>query len=290
MGVLGVGDPDLLSADRPSRRRSWSPWSVMRDVSTPASGSVTPKHIRRSPLAICGRYLRFISSDPCRMTGPGGEDLEMEGRGAAGAGPEAATSREHDRRLRSDRDRGRRTPPGIIAPSHPPSAKALTNSQGYSPFLSFSRQYSRSNWRRQLARGLADQLEVVGVSGHRSPASGRRRGCRPGGLPGRARKGRRRAAPRCLRTNRAPHDLAVLGLGEAAHEMQAGANDLPTLCIAAAFDRHRLPTRHGRRTTTKATTRWPAQLVGHTDDRRFDEFAGRCSKRGLDLGRTDSAS
>jgi len=60
--------------------------------------------------------------------------------------PDAATSSI----MMADSVRPSPRPPyssGIIAPSQPPSANARTNSQGYSPFLSFSRQYPRSNRR-----------------------------------------------------------------------------------------------------------------------------------------------
>jgi len=46
---------------------------LMREVSTPAVGSVTPNAIRISPLASLGRWARFISSEPCRRIGAGGK-------------------------------------------------------------------------------------------------------------------------------------------------------------------------------------------------------------------------
>ena len=44
----------------------------MREVSVPALGSVTPNAITVSPLAIRGRYFRFIASVPYLMSGVGG--------------------------------------------------------------------------------------------------------------------------------------------------------------------------------------------------------------------------
>ena len=46
---------------------------VMREVSVPALGSVTPKAITVSPLTIPGRYFRFIASVPYLTTGVGGK-------------------------------------------------------------------------------------------------------------------------------------------------------------------------------------------------------------------------
>jgi len=44
----------------------------MRDVSVPAFGSVTPNDMTISPVAIRGRYLRLSASEPCLITGIGG--------------------------------------------------------------------------------------------------------------------------------------------------------------------------------------------------------------------------
>ena len=44
----------------------------MREVSVPTFGSVTPNDITISPLAIFGRYFRLSRSEPCLMTGIGG--------------------------------------------------------------------------------------------------------------------------------------------------------------------------------------------------------------------------
>ncbi len=46
---------------------------VMREVSVPALGSVTPKAITVSPLTIPGRYFRFIASVPYLTSGVGGK-------------------------------------------------------------------------------------------------------------------------------------------------------------------------------------------------------------------------
>ncbi len=45
---------------------------LIREVSTPAVGSVTPKAIRISPLASFGNHSCFIFSEPCRTIGAGG--------------------------------------------------------------------------------------------------------------------------------------------------------------------------------------------------------------------------
>jgi hypothetical protein len=44
----------------------------MREVSVPAFGSVTPNDITISPVAMRGRTLRLSVSEPCLMTGIGG--------------------------------------------------------------------------------------------------------------------------------------------------------------------------------------------------------------------------
>src|SRR2546426_9316234 len=64
----------------------------MRDVSVPAFGSVTPNDMTISPVAIRGRYLRLSASEPCLITGIGGEREERVGGEAAGAAPGGPTS------------------------------------------------------------------------------------------------------------------------------------------------------------------------------------------------------
>ena len=54
-----------------SPERSARVW--MREVSVPALGSVTPKAMTISPVAMRGRYFRFSSSVPCFITGIGGK-------------------------------------------------------------------------------------------------------------------------------------------------------------------------------------------------------------------------
>src|SRR5881409_4030649 len=44
----------------------------MREVSVPTLGSVTPNDMTMSPVAIFGRYFCFSRSEPCLMTGIGG--------------------------------------------------------------------------------------------------------------------------------------------------------------------------------------------------------------------------
>src|SRR2546428_12973958 len=59
----------------------------MRDVSVPAFGSVTPNDMTISPVAIRGRYLRLSASEPCLITGIGGEKEKGGGGGPGGAAP-----------------------------------------------------------------------------------------------------------------------------------------------------------------------------------------------------------
>src|SRR2546422_2192904 len=59
----------------------------MRDVSVPAFGSVTPNDMTISPVAIRGRYLRLSASEPCLITGIGGEREKRVGGEAPGAPP-----------------------------------------------------------------------------------------------------------------------------------------------------------------------------------------------------------
>src|SRR2546428_10183364 len=59
----------------------------MRDVSVPAFGSVTPNDMTISPVAIRGRYLRLSASEPCLITGIGGERDKWMGAGHGGAPP-----------------------------------------------------------------------------------------------------------------------------------------------------------------------------------------------------------
>jgi hypothetical protein len=61
-------------------------------VSVPASGSVTPKATCRLPVATAGRYLRFISSEPCLTTGCMPNMDRCRGVAPFMAAPEAATS------------------------------------------------------------------------------------------------------------------------------------------------------------------------------------------------------
>ena len=44
----------------------------IREVSLPTLGSVTPNDITISPVAIFGRYFSLSRSEPCLMTGIGG--------------------------------------------------------------------------------------------------------------------------------------------------------------------------------------------------------------------------
>jgi hypothetical protein len=102
---------------------------VMRDVSTPQSGSVTPKHIISLPCASSGRYLRFISGDPWWITGLGGKTKYWYAEQALKLPGEAPISL----RIVPASVIPRPMPPyssGISRPSQPPSANALMNSHG----------------------------------------------------------------------------------------------------------------------------------------------------------------
>src|SRR2546426_7987622 len=61
----------------------------MRDVSVPAFGSVTPNDMTISPVAIRGRYLRLSASEPCLITGIGGDREKWVGGGPGGPAPGA---------------------------------------------------------------------------------------------------------------------------------------------------------------------------------------------------------
>src|SRR5207245_11285504 len=64
----------------------------MRDVSVPAFGSVTPNDMTISPVAIRGRYLRLSASEPCLITGIGGNREKWMGEAPVVPAPEAQTS------------------------------------------------------------------------------------------------------------------------------------------------------------------------------------------------------
>ena len=111
------------------RPLTWYPPSVrcanvvIRVVSRPASGSVTPKQTCRSPLTMRGSVRRFSSSEPCTMTGCIPKiDRCMELAPFMPA-PEADTSPR-----RSDASRiPKPCPPyssGVAMPSQPASANA----------------------------------------------------------------------------------------------------------------------------------------------------------------------
>ena len=96
---------------------------VIRDVSVPASGSVTPKAMWSDPSATCGRYLARISSLPCCTTGC----IPKIDRWIADApfmqAPEAATSSSTTAASHTPRP----PPPyssGMAMPTQPPAAMA----------------------------------------------------------------------------------------------------------------------------------------------------------------------
>src|SRR5207247_9343717 len=78
------------STTQRSPLRSARVW--MREVSVPAFGSVTPKDMTISPVAIRGRYLRLSASEPCLITGIGGNREKWMGEAPEGPGPGAQTS------------------------------------------------------------------------------------------------------------------------------------------------------------------------------------------------------
>ena len=73
---------------------------LMREVSTPAVGSVTPNAMRISPRASLGRNSCFISSEPCRMIGRGWEQVEVDRGGATRAGARGGDFLHHHAALR----------------------------------------------------------------------------------------------------------------------------------------------------------------------------------------------
>jgi hypothetical protein len=119
----------------PSRRAIVS----MRLVSVPAFGSVTPNARLRRPRAISGRIRRRRSSLPYRMIGMGGKTAKCTGDAPDSPAPEAQMASS----MRTASVTPNPAPPyasGMASPSQPASAKAWTNSVGYSAFRSFSRQ------------------------------------------------------------------------------------------------------------------------------------------------------
>src|SRR5216117_3599957 len=111
----------------------------MRDVSVPAFGSVTPNDMTISPVAIRGRYLRLSASEPCLITGIGGNREKWIGEAPEVPAPEAQTSWSMIVASVTPRPE----PPyasGMIIPSQPAFPKAFTQSHGYSAFLSLSSQ------------------------------------------------------------------------------------------------------------------------------------------------------
>src|SRR2546428_2722519 len=96
----------------------------MRDVSVPAFGSVTPNDMTISPVAIRGRYLRLSASEPCLITGIGGEREKRVGGGPGGAAPRGPTSRGHIAPPAAPRPHA--PPPSRgVHPTHPPPPKGL---------------------------------------------------------------------------------------------------------------------------------------------------------------------
>ena len=95
----------------------------MREVSSPAPGSVTPKQTCRSPLTIRGRVAAFSSSEPCLTTGCMPKIDRWIALAPFIAAPERATSS-------SSSDASvmpRPWPPyssGMVMPSQPPLAMA----------------------------------------------------------------------------------------------------------------------------------------------------------------------
>src|SRR2546426_9789940 len=96
----------------------------MRDVSVPAFGSVTPNDMTISPVAIRGRYLRLSASEPCLITGIGGERGEGGGGGPEGAAPGGPTPWGKIVRPAGPRPEGPHGSAGII-PLRPRRAQGL---------------------------------------------------------------------------------------------------------------------------------------------------------------------
>ena len=111
----------------------------MRLVSVPAFGSVTPNARLSRPPAISGRMRRRRPSLPCRMMGMGGNTAKWTGDAPERPAPEAQIASS----ISTASVTPSPAPPyasGMARPSHPASAKARTNSVGYSALRSFSRQ------------------------------------------------------------------------------------------------------------------------------------------------------
>src|SRR5262249_18107442 len=114
---------------------------VMRDVSEPAVGSVTPKASSSSPAAIPGRQPRFIRSEPKWTTGAGGNMKKWTGEAPLVPAPERQTACMTTAASVIPSP----APPyssGMMVPSQPRLASARTNSQGYCSLRSCSSQYS----------------------------------------------------------------------------------------------------------------------------------------------------
>jgi hypothetical protein len=97
---------------------------VIRVVSRPASGSVTPKQTCRSPLTIRGRFCFFMSSEPCTITGCIPKIDRCIELAPFMPAPDADTSSSS----RAASEMPNPCPPyssGVVMPSQPPSANAL---------------------------------------------------------------------------------------------------------------------------------------------------------------------
>src|SRR2546427_7464093 len=96
----------------------------MRDVSVPAFGSVTPNDMTISPVAIRGRYLRLSASEPCLITGIGGDREKGIGGGPGGAAPGGPTPWGMNVAPVAPRA-GPPDSPRVIIPRPPPRAEGL---------------------------------------------------------------------------------------------------------------------------------------------------------------------
>src|SRR3989442_9363166 len=92
----------------------------MRDVSVPAFGSVTPNDMTISPVAIRGRYFRLSASEPCLITGIGGDTEKRRGAGPGGPAPGGRTPGSDVVAPGRPRPRAPRSPPVNHPPPTPP--------------------------------------------------------------------------------------------------------------------------------------------------------------------------
>ena len=156
-----LGDPHLAAVDdvvaSPSRLAN----VVIRVVSRPASGSVTPKQTCRSPLTMRGRFSALQLLGPVHDHRVHAEDRQVHGARAVHPGAGGRYLLEQQRRL-GDAE----TVPAVLlrnGDAEPAAVgEGLVELGGNSCVASFSSQYSSSNLRGQLGDRAADRLLVLG--------------------------------------------------------------------------------------------------------------------------------